>query len=200
MIASAQKSYLTPEDYLQLEESSPVKHEYIDGAVYAMAGASDAHVAIALNLAADLRSHLRGSHCRVYISDMKVQIESLNRYFYPDVMVTCDPRDQKTTTYKCFPKLIVEVLSTSTAAFDRGDKFADYQQLESLQEYVLINTHLKRVECYRRQEQGLWSVQFFRATDPAFELKSIDYKGSLETLYENVVFPSRTDQKDRAQS
>lgn len=91
-----------------------------------MAGASDAHVTISLNLAALLRSHVRGTGCRVYISDMKARIENKNRFYYPDVMVTCDKRDQETINYKSFPCLIVEVLSDSTEAFDRGDKFADY--------------------------------------------------------------------------
>lgn len=108
-----------------------------------MAGECDAHVTIALNLASNLRNHVRGSGCRVYICDMKARIESLNRFYYPDVMVICDPNDQETPTYKRFPTLIVEVLFDSTEAFDRGDKFADYQELESLREYVLISTKRK---------------------------------------------------------
>ena len=154
MIASPQQPHLTPDEYLHLEAQSPVKHEYIDGQIYAMAGASDPHVTIAGNLFALLRSHVRGSGCRVYISDMKARIEALNRFYYPDVLVTCDPRDLETPTYKRFPTLIVEVLSDSTEAFDRGDKFADYQNLESLREYVLINTKRQRVECFRRNDKG----------------------------------------------
>lgn len=99
MIASPQQPDMTPGEYLQMEESSSIKHEYIDGQVYVMAGASDPHVTIAGNLFALLRSHVRGSGCRVYIADMKARIESLNRFYYPDVMVTCDPRDQDTPTY-----------------------------------------------------------------------------------------------------
>lgn len=132
MVAAAQ-IYLTPDKYLQMEEQSDIKHEYIDGYIYAMAGALDSHVTIAGNLFALLRNHVRGSGCRAYIADMKARIESLNRYYYPDVMVSCDERDRETAAYKRFPCLIVEVLSNSTEAFDRGDKFADYQTLESLQ-------------------------------------------------------------------
>ena len=132
MIASPQQSSLTPDEYLQLEETNTTKHEYIDGEIYAMAGATDTHVTIALNIASILRSHVRGSGCRVYISDMKVRIESKNRFFYPDVMVTCEKKDRENATYKQFPCLIIEVLSDSTEAFDRGDKFADYQSLETL--------------------------------------------------------------------
>lgn len=188
MIASPQHPYLTAAEYLQMEEQSPVKHEYIDGQIYAMAGASDPHVTIALNLATLLRSHVRGSGCRVYISDMKARIESLNRFYYPDVMVTCDSRDQETSTYKRFPTLIVEVLSDSTEAFDRGDKFADYQELDSLREYVLINTKRQRVECFRRNDEGLWVLQSYTPEQTSFRLNSIDFEGTLDALYEDVVF------------
>lgn len=188
MIASPQYPYLTADKYLQLEAQSPVKHEYIDGQIYAMAGASDPHVTIAGNLFALLRSHVRGSGCRVYISDMKARIESLNRFYYPDVMVTCDSRDQETSTYKQFPSLIVEVLSDSTEAFDRGDKFADYQELDSLREYVLINTKRQRVECFRRNDEGLWVLQSYTPAQTSFRLDSIDFEGTLDALYEDVVF------------
>ncbi len=186
MIASPQQPYLTPDEYLQMEDMSNIKHEYIDGQVYAMAGASDPHVTIALNLATLLRSHVRDSGCRIYIADMKARIESLNRFYYPDVMVTCDPRDQETPIYKRFPCLIVEVLSDSTEAFDRGDKFVDYQELESLREYVLINTKRQRVECFRRNEQGLWVLQSYTPQQTSFRLDSVGFEGTLEALYEDV--------------
>lgn len=188
MIASPQQPYLTPEQYLQMEAQSPVKHEYIDGQIYAMAGASDPHVTIALNLATLLRSHVRGSGCRIYISDMKVRIEALNRFYYPDVLVSCDERDREMLTYKRFPNLIVEVLSDSTEAFDRGDKFADYQTLESLREYVLINTKRQRVECFRRKDEGLWILQFYTPEQTSFRLDSIGFEGTLDALYEDVAF------------
>jgi Uma2 family endonuclease len=98
------------------------------------------HVTIAGNVFMLLRNHLRGKGGRTYISDRKVCVESANRFFYPDIVVTCDPRDRETPLFKRFPCLIVEVLSPSTEAFDRGDKFVDYQALETLQEYVLIST------------------------------------------------------------
>ncbi len=186
MIAS-QNSYLTPDRYLHLEVSSNIKHEYIDGQIYAMAGASDAHVTIAGNLFTLLRNHVRGSGCRVYISDMKVRIESLNRFYYPDIIVSCDRRDLETSTYKRFPTLIIEVLSDSTEAFDRGDKFIDYQQIESLREYILINTKQQRVDCLRRNEEFLWVFQSYdRREHPSFRLDSIDFEEKLELLYEDV--------------
>ncbi len=187
MLTSPQQPYLAPADYFQMEEQSCVKHEYIDGQIYAMAGASDRHITTAGNLFILLRNSLRGSGCRVYISDMKVQIESLNRYYYPDIMVTCDERDRETPLYKRFPSLIVEVLSDSTEAFDRGDKFADYQQLESLREYVLINTKRQRVECFRRNAEGLWVLQSY-TTQQVFQLTSVDFEETLLALYEDVAF------------
>lgn len=189
MIASRQQSYLTAEEYLDFEDKSDTKHEYIDGQVYAMAGASDAHVTIALNLATLLRAHVRGSGCRVYIADMKARIESLNRFYYPDVMVTCDSRDLETSTYKRFPCLIVEVLSDSTEAGDRSDKFFDYQELASMREYVLINTKRQRVECFRRNEQSLWVLQSYTPQQTSFRLDSINFEAALAALYEDVTFP-----------
>lgn len=189
MIASPSFVYLTPEQYLQQEEQSLEKHEYRDGEVYARAGAMDEHVTIAGNLAAELRQFLRGSGCRVYITDMKARIESINRFFYPDVMVTCDPRDQETAGYKRFPKLIVEVLSDSTEAYDRGDKFADYRQLESLQEYVLVSAKRQRVDCFRRGQNGLWMLQAYgeQPTDRTFALESLGFTGEFAMLYEDAI-------------
>ena len=188
MIASPDKSYVTPEEYLQLEAASDSKHEYINGEIYAMAGATDTHVTIALNIAVMLRSHLRGSGCRVFISDMKVRIETKSRFYYPDVMVTCELKDRENSTYKQFPRLIIEVLSDSTEAFDRGDKFADYQSLPSLQEYVLINTKKARIECFRRTEEGLWLLQFYELEDSQFKLTSVDFTSKISDVYEEVEF------------
>jgi Uma2 family endonuclease len=114
MVVSQSEYYISPEEYLEGEKFSEIKHEYIDGQVYAMAGASDAHVTVVGNLFVLLRNHLRGSGCRVYMLGMKAQIEAINRYFYPDVMVTCDTRDKEFEYFKCYPSLIIEVLSEST--------------------------------------------------------------------------------------
>lgn len=136
MVASLQRPRLTPEEYLALEESSTIRHEYVDGEIYAMAGGTDDHPddhnAIALNCASILKAHLRGSSCRAFISDVKTQLDSLNIYYYPDVFVTCDARDQTNRKLKRYPCLIIEVLSDSTEAIDRGKKFEHYQTLDSL--------------------------------------------------------------------
>jgi Uma2 family endonuclease len=117
---------------------------------------------------------------------MKVRINRRNCFYYPDVMVTCDSQDQQTTTYKQFPKLIVEVLSDSTEAFDRGDKFVDYQEIASLEEYVLINTRHQRVECFRRSAQGQWVLTYYTPDSEAVQLTSIDFAAPLADLYEDV--------------
>jgi Uma2 family endonuclease len=126
--------YLDPDAFLEWEKTQLEKYEYLDGQivqVYAMVGARDAHVTVALNVASLLRERLRGGPCRVYISDMKLRVEAANAFFYPDVFVTCDPRDRAEDTCKRFPLLVVEVLSESTAGYDRGRKFAVYRQVGS---------------------------------------------------------------------
>ena len=190
MIANPQFDfvYLTPEEYLEMEEQSDIKHEYIDGYVYAMAGANDPHVTISGNAFMMIRNHLRGSKCRVYMADMKAKIDSLRRYYYPDVIVTCDPRDTQTPNHKSFPKLIIEVLSKSTEAFDRGDKFADYQQIATLEEYVLVNASRLRLDCFRRNAEGLWVLKSYTGEEENFQLTSINLECKFADLYEDVAF------------
>ena len=187
MVANQSQNYISPEEYLKLEELSQVKHEYIQGETYAMAGASDAHVTLSVNLVTLLRNHVRGSGCRVYMSDMKARIESRNIYYYPDVMVTCDERDKAFQSFKRHPCLIIEVLSTGTEGFDRGDKFADYQNLETLQEYVLISQKRQRVECFRRNTEGLWVLHSY-TQGSEIHLASVDFRTSMDAIYEDVIF------------
>lgn len=187
MVAAPAFHYVSPEEYLAAETTSPIKHEYRDGEVYAMAGGTDAHVTIALNLWARLRGHLRNRGCRAYALDMKARIEVLNCFYYPDVMVTCDDRDLTSSTVKRHPCLIVEVLSEGTEAFDRGDKFSDYRQLESLQEYVLISQTRQQVEVFRRNAEGLWVLHPFGEGDEV-ALTSVGWAGAMADLYEDVTF------------
>lgn len=185
MVTSQREYYISTKEYLESEKATQIKHEYIDGQVYAMAGASDAHVTIAGNLFTLLRNHLRGSGCRPYIGDMKAQVERLNRYYYPDVMVTCDPRDREFEYFKCYPSLIVEVLSDTTEAFDRGRKFTDYRHLESLQEYVLISQDTMSVECFRRNDQGRWELYPYSKGETV-HLASVDFECAIAAVYEDV--------------
>jgi Uma2 family endonuclease len=186
LATTTDKIKISPEDYLEAEKTSLVKHEYRQGEAYEMVGASDSHVTIAGNLFSLLRSFVRGKDCRVYIADMKLRIESLNIFYYPDIMVTCDARDQEFTYFKKYPKLIIEILSKSREAFDRGDKFADYRQIETLQEYVLISQTKIQVECFRRNNDNLWVLNPYNNQDELVNFTSIDFSFSLADLYEDV--------------
>lgn len=173
------------EEYLEGEKTADIKHEFLDGEIYAMVGVKDSHATVALNIAALLKNHLRGGPCRVYISDMKAHVEEAHVFFYPDVMVTCDPRDRETDYYKRHPSLIVEVLSDSTAAFDRGRKFAVYRQLDSLREYVLIDTDTVSVDCFRKDAQGHWVLHPYGPGETV-ELASVEFGVAIEAVYEGV--------------
>jgi Uma2 family endonuclease len=179
---------MTPEEFLEWEKTQIEKHEYLDGLVYqvyAMVGARDAHVTVSLNLASLLKVHLRGGPCRVYISDMKLRIDAVNAHFYPDVFVTCDARDRTEETCKLYPSLIIEVLSGSTAGYDRGDMFACYRKIEALREYVIIDPVSFTVDCFRRNEAGQWVLYAFAGED-AVEFQSIAFKTPLAALFEDV--------------
>ena len=187
MVVSKSDTYVSPEDYLAGEKVSPIKHEYRQGEIYAMAGAKKAHAIISLNAAILLRNHLRGSGCIPYVADVKVRIEAANCYYYPDVAVTCDERDSNTDEdFIIYPRLIVEVLSPTTAAFDRGEKFADYRTSESLQEYVLINQERVSVECFRRNAEGLW-VLYPYTQGQEIQFKSVNFSCAIEDLYEDAI-------------
>lgn len=189
MIAQVSNNLMTPEEYLAFEEKSDIKHEYVNGEVFAMSGTTENHNLISQNIQVALRNHLRGSGCRVLIADIKVQ-PPIRNYYYPDVFVTCEPEDREDPLSKRFPKLIVEVLSDSTEAKDRGDKFIDYQRIDRLEEYVLVNAKRKRVEVFRRSSGGLWVLQVYEQEteeDEVFvELKSVGLKVSLSEVYEDI--------------
>lgn len=143
------------EDYLDGEQRSPVRHEYIAGEVFAMAGASERHNRIAGNLFFHLRASSRGSACGVFISDMKVRILSDDRFYYPDVLLTCAVDDRE-PFYKTAPCLIAEVTSPTTEPIDRREKLIAYRTLPSLRDYLLIAQDQRRVAHYQRHESGHW--------------------------------------------
>jgi Uma2 family endonuclease len=186
--STAETTRISAEDYLEGETHSPIKHEYLAGEVFAMAGAGEAHVTVALNLATLLRAHVRGGPCRVYMSDMKVRVEQADAYYYPDVFVTCAESDRAEDQVKHHPTLVVEVLSKSTAAFDRGAKFAHYRQLDSLREYVLIEPEHRAVDVFRRNPEGNWVLYAFTG-DEELQLASLDFRCPLAAVYEDVELP-----------
>nr|RNJ65346.1 MAG: Uma2 family endonuclease [Leptolyngbya sp. IPPAS B-1204] len=189
MIAHPQPQFMTPQEYLDWEEQQPLKYEYINGEVLAMTGGTIPHNDIALNLASALKNHLRGKGCKVQMADVKVGVSQNGPFYYPDVMVSCDPRDQRAQRVIYHPCLIVEVLSPSTEAFDRGKKFRHYRQIETLKEYVLIDADRMNVECYRINEKGKWELTAYSPEASEVELTSIDFACPITLLYEDVVFP-----------
>ncbi len=186
MITNKNQFYISPKDYLEGELVSPIKHEYRRGQVYAMVGAKKPHIVIAGNLVTLFNNHLEDSPCLVLTSDIKVRLEEANCYYYPDVAVTCDERDTNSTEdFILYPSLIIEVLSPSTAAFDRGEKFADYQTLPSLREYVLINQSEMSVECFRISESEGWVSQTYGIGDEVC-FDSVDFRSDIVAIYRKV--------------
>ena len=186
MFVSKNNFYISPEDYLEGERVSPIKHEYRRGHVYAMTGAKKPHIIITSNLVRRLGNHLDDTDCIILPLDIKVRLEEANCYYYPDVAVTCDERDTGSTEdFILYPSLVVEVLSPSTAAFDRGDKFADYQTSPSLQEYVLITQSELKIECFRVNAEGNWVSQTYRQGDE-LELMSVDFRCPIAQVYQKV--------------
>lgn len=183
---AVEKTSLTAADYLAWENAQVDRHEYLDGEVFAMAGAEDRHVTVALNAAIVLRQHLRGGPCRAYMSDMRLHVAAANSYFYPDLLVTCSAQDHASTLVKTEPRLIIEVLSPSTAAYDRGLKFSHYRSLPSLKEYALIDLDMRSTDVYRKGDDGLWVLHPF-ARGEAVELASVALQISAEQLFVDVL-------------
>ncbi len=187
MIASPQFQYMSPQEFLEWEKTQELRYEYIDGEVFAMTGGTKPHNRIALNLATASDAFLAEKGCDIFIADVKVQLSPSGPYHYPDVVVTCDPKDRESIDLIEHPCLIVEVLSPSTEAFDRGKKFTRYRQLNSLQEYVLIQSDEIGVECFRRNDEGLWVLYTYGAKDTLY-LESIGFSIPVEKLYRQVRF------------
>jgi Uma2 family endonuclease len=176
---------LSVDEYLEAEMTATVRHEYVAGQIYAMAGTSDAHNTIALNFATLLRSNLRGGPCRVYISDMKVRIEPAAVFYYPDILVTCNPEDNGEYV-KTRPCLIIEVNSPSTTVTDHREKLLAYRKLPSLREYVMLAQHEMKVEIYRLDSRGDWWLETY-GPEHSFALESVNMQIAVKDLYEDVV-------------
>lgn len=171
--------WMSPEEYLTYERTSDVRHEYVDGEVYAMVGASRRHASIVLNLASAIRPAARARDCDAYANDVMLRVEAANAYYYPDLVVTCDQSDDDPYVVHA-PSLIVEVLSDSTEHVDRREKRAYYQTIASLREYVLVAQDERRVEIYRRQDGG-WVHEIVTDGDAALETVGVTL--SLDDVY-----------------
>jgi Uma2 family endonuclease len=171
-------------DYLAWEEIQPERHEFYRGEVFAMVGVRRAHAEVSGNLLTALKLHLKGTPCRAYAESVKVQV-ARDQVFYPDVFVTCDAADLQTDRIFHNPKLVVEVLSESTEAYNRGLKFAAYRQLASLQEYLLIDPDTRRVEVYRRNERNVFELHDQTGRSD-LQLSCVDLTLSMVDLFDGV--------------
>lgn len=179
---------VTPEEYLRIERAAEWKSEYIDGEMFAMAGASPRHVLIAMNLGAELRDRLRGAPCNTYGSDLRVATDKRRHYTYPDVVVVCGPLqyadDNRDTITN--PALIAEILSESTERYDRGAKFERYRAVPTLAEYLLVAQERVHIEVYARQPNGAWILREWNDRDAEIDLTSLGCRLRVAEVYANV--------------
>lgn len=185
MTALAYQPLISIEDYLSGEPLSEVRHEYVAGQVFAMAGGSRSHNELAGNAYSSLRFHLKNSSCRPFIGDIKVRLRigPKDIFYYPDVVVGCDPRDTDEYSLR-FPKLIIEVLSKTTERQDRLEKFEHYVTATTLEEYVLVAQNKMEVTLHRRRTN--WAAEIYTAAEATFLLESVDLEMSVGLLYENI--------------
>jgi len=186
MVALSDRLLMSYEEYLAWEATQEMRHEYINGEVIAMAGGTRNHNRVTGNIFKILDDALSDRQCEVYIADVKVQVEPSCKYFYPDVVVTCDERDRDPQLV-LFPCLIIEVLSPSTEAYDRGFKFSQYRKFDSLQEYVLVQVEQPIVEVFQRYQDGKWWFAEYGMSDRIF-LKSVNVEITVSDLYRYVQF------------
>ena len=190
-MASQPIPFLTPEQYLELERKAEHRSEYWQGQMFAMSGATRSHNLIGGNVFGQVREQLRGRPCEPYTSDMRVMASNASLYAYPDVTVVCDPpqflENRQDTLLN--PTLIIEVLSPSTEAYDRGRKFERYRTIESLRQYLLIAQDRIQADLYTRQSEEKWVLTSRSGREDFVELESVGCRLSLAECYERVVFP-----------
>ena len=192
-MAISREHWISLEEYHEIERNSDIKYEYSNGRIYAMSGGTFAHSTIALNLGVALKAHLRGKVCRVANSDMHVlPLGDENPTYLPDITVTCNPEDyQDTSTAIRSPRLVIEVLSPSTAARDRGEKMRVYKACPSIQEYVLISTRRQEVEVYRRESTNEWKNTLYTA-EQEVTLVSVGLTIPISEIYADTDIPALT--------
>ncbi|MBV9678316.1 MAG: Uma2 family endonuclease [Acidobacteriaceae bacterium] len=187
-MATLPKPYLTAEEYLALERQAEFKSEYVNGEMFAMAGTSENHALLVTNLVAELRQALRRGPCRVYSSDMRVCVSPAGRYTYPDVVVACEKPKFLDGTQDTLlnPTLLIEVLSPSTADYDRGGKFQSYRTLASLEEYLTVAQDQIHMEQWHKQPDGRWILTEYTAASNCLRLESLSVELSIADIYEKV--------------
>ena len=176
----------TVEEYFALEDASEQRHEYFEGEVYAMSGATSRHNLIAQNCAFALRQGVRGKGCKVFLEGVQLAVQTNHYYTYPDVMVTCQPDDIEAERTMHHPVLIIEILSPSTADHDRSWKFNQYKQLPSLQHYLLVSQHTCLVEWFRREPSGVWSFTPLGELTDTLELPELTVTLRVQDIYDEI--------------
>lgn len=185
MVYPATTERMSAEEFLDWEEKQSEKHEFIHGEIFAMTGVTRQHATVAGNVFSSIMQHLRGTPCRVYMADMKLKLDAADAFFYPDVFVTCAESDHQAERYMAEPRMIVEILSESTEAYDRGEKFERYRQFTSLAEYVLVNPVKRKAEIFRRDTTGHWVLHEYGGNDPIL-FASLELTIGSSVLYDNV--------------
>src|SRR5688572_9772274 len=188
-MSSERKTHLSPDEYLALERKAEIRSEYLDGDMVAMSGGSREHNLIVTNIVSELRTQLKGRPCEVYPSNMRVKVSVTGLYTYPDVVVVCgEPRFEDANVDTLMnPVVVIEVLSDSTASYDRGAKFGHYRKIGSLSEYLLVAQHEYRIEQYVRQPEGPWGRSEVRGLTGKLSLPSIPCSVNMTEIYERVV-------------
>jgi Uma2 family endonuclease len=174
---------ITPQAFLAWEKTQELRYEYVNGTIVAMTGGSIPHNDLAVNLLLLLAPHVKSKGCRINVADVKVKMR--RRFRYPDLVVTCDERDKSAIALFQYPKLIVEVLFPGTESIDRGEKFQEYRNIPTLQEYVLISCDRKSVEVFRRSEGRVWLYESYEADD-VLTFASVEFECAIATLYEGI--------------
>ena len=189
-MASLPKQRLTPEQYLEIERRADHKSEYHSGEMFALAGVSEPHALIMGNIFAELHQQLKHRPCKVYQSEMRVKVDATGLYTYPDVTVVCGEArfDDNHMDTLLNPTVLIEVLSKSTEAYDRGEKYAHYRRLESVTDYLMVSQHTPRIEQYVRQPDGHWLMTEASGLESFIEIASIDCRLALSDVYDKVDF------------
>lgn len=190
MVLKKENCKITPAQYIEFEKTATVRHEYLDGEIFAMVGASLNHNRINANTVSELRNKLKNSSCEAFASDMRVKIQEIEKYTYPDIVATCGDIDLESGEPDTLlnPIVIIEILSDSTESYDRGLKFEHYQHIQSLREYILISQDRCRIEKFKKAEDATWIYSSYTEKTQAVPIESINCDISLSEIYHRVEF------------
>ncbi len=194
-----EKNKINPEEYLASERESEIRNEYFDGEIFAMAGASREHNQISANIVRVLGNQFVEKPCSVFSSDMKVKIKEIEKYTYPDMVVVCEEEafEDENNDVLLNPIVIIEILSDSTEAYDRGEKFAHYQLLNSFKEYILVSQYLCRIEKFTRQDDETWIYSKYQSAEHVVKIEAVNCVLPVSEIYRKVSFDEHRLKRNR---